>query len=94
MWWFPQITRPNMHRKNHLWEEKNRIGSLASHLGILDDEFEGLISVEKLSKVRSWYKNIGMYVQKYRDHSITWISFDEAFYPLQWGHLPRHQIIW
>ena len=32
-------------------------------------------------------------MQKHIDHSITWIDSDEAFTPLQWVHLPRHQII-
>ena len=58
-------------RKNHLWEKKkNRIGSLESHLVILDDEFEELIDVGKLSKVRSWYKNMGLRVKTHRYHSI------------------------
>ena len=37
--------------KNNLWEEKKRIGSLASHHGILDDEFEELLDSGKLDKV-------------------------------------------
>ena len=41
-------------------KKKNRIGSLASHLGILYDEFEELLDAGKLSKHRSWYKNLGM----------------------------------
>ena len=43
-------------------KNKKRIGSLASHLGILDDEFEELLAVGKLSKVRSWYKKLGLRV--------------------------------
>ena len=34
-----------------------------------------------------------MNLQTHRDNSITWIDFDEAFYPLKWEHLPRHYII-
>ena len=38
--------------KNHLWEEKKkRIGSLALHPGILDDEFEELLAAGKLNTV-------------------------------------------
>ena len=58
---------------------KKIIGSLASNLGILDDECEELLSAGKLGKVWSWYKNMGLHTQKHRDHSITWIAFDKAF---------------
>ena len=37
-----------MYRKNNIWEEKKIIGSLASYLGILDDEFEELLSTGKI----------------------------------------------
>ena len=37
---------------------------------------------------------MGLRVQTHRDHSRTWIAFDEEFSPLQWAHLPRNQIIW
>ena len=47
------------------------IGSLASHLGVLDDEFEEYLVAGKLSKVRSWYKNLGLRVKTHRDNSIT-----------------------
>ena len=65
-------------------QKKKRIGSLASHIGVLDDEFEELLAAGKLSKVRSWYKNPGMCVQTHIDHYITWVAFDEAFAPLKW----------
>ena len=55
---------------------KKIIGSLASYLGILDDEFEELLSAENLSKVWSWYKKMGMRIQTHRYHSITWIAFE------------------
>ena len=49
-----------MYFKNHLWQKKrNRIGSLLSHLGILDDEFEKILAAYKLSEVGYWYKNLG-----------------------------------
>ena len=70
-----------------------RIGSLATQSGVLDDEFDEFLAAWKLSKFWSWYKNLGLHVQTHRDNSITWIGFDEAFDPLQWAHLPRHQII-
>ena len=70
------------------------IGSLASHLGISDNEFGELLAAGKLSKFWSCYKNLGLRVKTHRYHYITWIAFDEAFAPLQWEHLPRHQIIW
>ena len=72
---------------------KKRIGSLASHLGILDDEFEEVLASGKLSKIWSWYKKLRLCVQTHRDYSITWIGFDNALAPFQWAHLPRHHII-
>ena len=45
-------------------EKKNRIGSLASYLGILDDEFGELLDAWNLSKVLYWYKKLGMSVKK------------------------------
>ena len=74
-------------------KKKSRIGSLASHLGIFDDEFEELLDAGNLSKHRSWYKKLGMRLKTHRYHSITWIDFDGEFYPLKWAHLPRHKII-
>ena len=71
MWWFLRITHPNMHSENHLWVEKKIIGSLASHIGILDDEFEDILDACKLSKVWYWYKYMGLHVQTHRYHSIT-----------------------
>ena len=83
-----------MYCENNIWGwGGNIIGSLVSHLGILDDEFEEIIAVGKISKVWSWYKKMGMSVQTHRYCSITWIYFEEAFTPLQWEHLPIHQII-
>ena len=81
-------------QKSSLGRGKKRVGSLASHLGVLDDDFEEIIAAGKISKVQSWYNNMGLHVQTYRDHSITWIYFDEAFDLSQWEHLPRNQIIW
>ena len=76
LWWLLRSTSPNMYCKNHLWEEKKENFSLASHLGILDDEFGEFLAAGKLSKVQSWYKNMGMSVQTHRYHSISWIYFD------------------
>ena len=64
-----------MYCKNYFWEEKNRVGSLASHIAILDYESEEILSAGKLGKVLSWYKNMVICVQTHRDHSITWIGF-------------------
>ena len=72
---------------------KKRIGSLASYLGILDDEFEELIASGKLSKVWYWYKKLGLGAKTHRYHSITWLAFEKAFSPLRWSEPPRHQII-
>ena len=69
------------------------MSSLASHLGILDDEFEELLAAGKLSKIRPWYNNLWLRVQTHRYNYIPWIDLDDAFAPLQWAHLPRHQII-
>ena len=44
-------------------KKKERIGSLASHLGILDDEFEDILAKRRLSKFWSWYKKLGMDLQ-------------------------------
>ena len=62
-----------------IFGKKNRIGSLASHLRILDDEFEELLAEGKISEVWYWYKNMGLRVQRHTDHSINWIDFEEAF---------------
>ena len=43
------------------------IGSLASHLGILDDGFEELLAAVKLSKVWSWYKKLRLCVKTHID---------------------------
>ena len=59
----------------------------------MDDEFEDIHAAGKKIKVRSWYNNLGLSLKPRRYHSINWISFDEAFYPLKWEHLPRHYII-
>ena len=81
-------------QKSSLISEIRIICSLALHLGILDDEFEEILVAEKISKVRSWYKNLGMRIQTHRYHYITWIDFDKTFTNLQWKHLQRHYIIW
>ena len=76
LWWFSQITHPNIYCKNYLWGgEGNIIGSLVSHPGILDDEFEELLAAEKLSKIWSWYNKLVMHVQTHIYHYITWIAF-------------------
>ena len=72
---------------------RNRIGSLSSHIGMLDDDLEELLAAGKLRKIWSWYNKMGLRLQKHRDHSITCIDFDEAFNNFQWAHLPRHHII-
>ena len=55
-----------------LVEKKNiRIGVLVPNLGVLDDEFEVFLVAGKLSKVQSWYKNLGLYVQTNRYTVIT-----------------------
>ena len=74
-------------------KKKKRIGSLVSHLGILDDEFEDIFAAGRLSKVWSWYKKLGLREQTHRYHSTTWIDFFEAFAPFKWTQLLRHQII-
>ena len=38
------------------------IGPLLSHLRVLYDEFEEFLAAGKLSKVLSWFKNLGMHV--------------------------------
>ena len=93
LWWFPLIPRMNMYFRKNPWGGIYIIGSLASHLGILVDEFEDLLTAGKLSKIMSWYNNPGLCVKTHRDHSITWIDFYKSFYTLQWSHLQRHQII-
>ena len=93
-WWFPRITCPNIYIKNCLGGKlKIRICSLASHLGVLDDDFEEFLDEGKLSKVWSWHKNLVLHVQTHIDSEITWIVFDEACALFQWACLPRDQII-
>ena len=77
-------------QKYSLGRKKKRIYLLASHLGILDDEFEDLLDAGKLSKVWSWYKKLGMHVKTHGYHYITWVAFDGSCAPLQWAHLTRH----
>ena len=94
LWWFPRITRPNVYvHKCFYGNRKMIIGSLASYIGVLYDVFEVFIAARKLSKVCSWYKNMGVHVQIHRYDGITWIVFDEVCAPLQWELLPRYQII-
>ena len=52
-------------------KQKMRIGSLASHIGVLDDEFEEFLDGGELSKVRSWHKNLGLHVKTHIDSEIT-----------------------
>ena len=68
-------------QKSSLGRKMKIIGSLASHLGISDNEFGELLAAGKLSKFWSCYKNLGLRVKKHRDNYITWIDFDEAFSP-------------
>ena len=55
------------------------IDSLTSHIGISDDEFEDLLAEGKFSKIRSWYKNLGLRVLIHRNHSITCIDLTRHF---------------
>ena len=70
-----------------------RIGSLASHLGVLYDEFDDFLAAGMTSKFRFWYKNLGLNVQTHRYDEITLIVFDEACAPLKWENLSRYQNI-
>ena len=70
-----------------------RIGSLASHLRVLGDEFEEFLAIGKIIKVRSCYNNMNLNVQTHTYDEITSIVFDEACALLQWAHLPRDQIV-
>ena len=68
------------------------IGSLASHIGLLDDEFKRFLYAGKLIKVCSWYKNLRLHVKTYiLFHNLD--LFYGSFAPLKWAHLPRYQII-
>ena len=60
-----------------------RVGSLASHIGLLDDKFQYFLASGKLGKVCSWYNNMGLHVQIYRYSEITWIILDKACDPFQ-----------
>ena len=72
LWWFLRITCPNICIKHCLGGKQNiRIGVLVPNLGVLDDEFEVFLVAGKLSKVRSWYKNLGLHVQTNRYNVIT-----------------------
>ena len=94
LWWLLQSINPNIYCEKCLWgKERNIIGSLESHIGILDDEFEEILAAGKLSKICSWYNNLGLHVQTHKYNSITWINFDKEFTPFKWAHLPRNQII-
>ena len=57
---------------------KNKIGSLASNIGIFDDGFEEILAAGKESKIESRYEKLRLCVQTHRDNSITWIDFDKA----------------
>ena len=95
LWWFPRITRPNICIKHCLGgKQKIRIGVLVSNLGVLDDEFEVSLAAGKLSKVRSWYKKLGLHGQTNRYTVIKWIVFDKACTPLKWAHLNKRPDYW
>ena len=58
------------------------IGPLASHLGVLNNDYGEILVADNLSKVRSWYNNLGLCVQTHRYNLMTWIAFDDSFAPL------------
>ena len=61
--WFLQMTWINVYIENYIGGKWNIIiGPLLSHLRVLDDEFEEFLAAGKLSKVLSWFKNLGMHV--------------------------------
>ena len=54
------------------------IDSEASHIGVLDYEFEKFLTTDKSSKVCPWLKNLGMHVQAHSYSKINWINFYKA----------------
>ena len=61
-------------------ENKRRILFIASHLRVLDEEFEDLFSAAKLLQFPSWEKNLYLHVQNHIEGIVTCIPLDYAMH--------------
>ena len=53
----------NVYIENNVGVKLNIItGPLLSHIRVLDDNFEEFLAAGKISKVRSWFKNMAIHV--------------------------------
>ena len=75
LWWFPIINVASGH--NHLARSgnaKQRVASLASHIGITDEHFHELRKRSKLVKFIRWPKVLGFSVIRHKEGQTTWIA--------------------
>ena len=92
LWWFPIITRNDQHVKHtHGGREKMKVGSLASHLGLRDEELQNRLNIAGVSRYKSWGSALGVAVQSYLESDVKWLALDEPV-EREWQHLPRDQI--
>ena len=93
LWWFPIPSQKDQYNTNTLGgTEKRRIGSLASHIGLRDDEFQQLLDTAGVSKYKQWSSAFGVHVQKRVEGKLTYVALDEPG-EKHWSHLPRDQAI-
>eukprot|EP00562_Extubocellulus_spinifer_P024009 CAMPEP_0178676302 /NCGR_PEP_ID=MMETSP0698-20121128/35845_1 /TAXON_ID=265572 /ORGANISM="Extubocellulus spinifer, Strain CCMP396" /LENGTH=361 /DNA_ID=CAMNT_0020320535 /DNA_START=153 /DNA_END=1235 /DNA_ORIENTATION=- len=95
LWWFPIIDQPDQYNKLTLGgNSKRRMASLASHLGLRDDEFRARLNAAGALKYKSWAGIFGVPVQTTKEGSITWVVLDEAVdQGTGWSHTPRDQCV-
>ena len=92
LWWFPIITRNDQHFKyTHGGREKIRVGSLASHLGLRDEELQKRLKIAGILRYKSWESRLGVAVQSYLESDVKWLALDEPG-ERDWQHLPRDHI--
>lgn len=94
LWWFPVPTQKDQYNANTLGgTEKRRIGSLASHIGLRDEELRRLLATAGAGYYSQWGKLFGVPVQSCSEGKLTYLALDEpADKAPYWSHLPRDQV--
>ena len=91
LWWFPIPTQKDQYNANTLGgTEKRRIGSLASHMGLRDEELRQLLATAGAGYYSQWGKLFGVPVQSCSEGKLTYVALDEPG-EKHWIHLPRDQ---